>query len=71
MSALVMTKGLKLATATRTRVAATAAATAGPLGYTSARLRSMVPGDSGPGAGVLAVAVAALAGGYYYFAEVA
>lgn len=71
MSALVVQKGLKLATATRTRVAATTAATAGPLGYTSARLRSIVPGGGGSGFGMVAVAGGLVAGGYYYLEEVA
>ena len=67
---LTVHKGLKLATASRARVAAVAGSGAGALGYTSATLRQAMPSNSGPGSGLLVVGGLVLAG-YYYLEEVA
>jgi len=70
MSALAVQKGLKLATMTKARVAASASAVAGSLGYTSAWLRGLGGGDGSGGSSLLLVGGGlALAGVGYLYSE--
>lgn len=69
MSALAIQKGLKLATMTRARVAATTSAVAGSLGYSSAWLSGLGGGDDGGSRLPLVVGGVALAGVAYLAKE--